>query len=206
MIAGLVLVLQVSAAAPAPRWAALQDIKLGGSIDDLLAKGGECRPGDAAGPIGSGVNAFMFAQMSFGYALPHYHQPRDSSAIRRALGVGTICAAPLDSVSQAMVAAVNRKVVAVVVYFVRDSLPLPADSVRRRAFAAWGRPTHHSPRLDTWSSSRYRSYFLVPDMPRGAYGPPWFTGPKLIMLDIAACTAFDTRAHRAGINGEAGPC
>jgi len=208
MIAGLVLLLQVSAAPSPPRWAVLGDIKLGGSIDDILAKGGECRPGDAAGPMGgSGVNTVMFAQMSFGYALPHYHQPRDSAAIRRALGVGTICWAPLDSTSHAMVTAVNRKVVAMVVYFVKDSLPLSADTVRRQAYAAWGRPTHHSPNLDTWSSPRYRSYFLKPDVPRRVYGPgAWFAGPRLIMLDIAACTAFDARAHRAGVDGEAGPC
>lgn len=201
MIAAVLLLLQVGQ----PRWAVLREARLGGSIDDILANGGECRPGDASAETGPGVNAFMFAQMSFGYALPHYHQPRDSTAIRRALGVGTVCWAPLDSTSRAMVAAVNRKVVAMVVYFLRDSVPLPADSVRRVAYAAWGRPTHHSPTLDTWSHPRYRSYFLVPSGPRG-YAPAWFTAPKLIMLDISACTAFDARAHRAGVAGEAGPC
>ena len=210
MIAGLVLLLQLSSAPAQPRWSILRDIRLGGPIDDILAKGGECRPGDAAGAMGgggAGVTAVMFAQMSFGYALPHYHQPRDSAAIRRALGVGTICWAPLDSTSHAMVTAVNRKVVAMVVYFLQDSLPLPADMVRQRAYAAWGQPTHHSPNLDTWSSARYRSYFLRPDVPRRVYGPgAWFAGPRLIMLDITACTAFDARAHRAGIAGEAGPC
>ncbi|MGE5800799.1 MAG: hypothetical protein ACM358_00960 [Gemmatimonadota bacterium] len=209
MIAGLVLLLQVSSAPAQPRWAVLHDIRLGGPIDDILAKGGECRPGDAAGAMGgggAGVTAVMFAQMSFGYALPHYHQPRDSAGIRRALGVGTICWAPLDSTSHAMVTAVNRKVVAMVVYFLQDSLPLPADVVRQRAYAAWGRPTHHSPNLDTWSSPRYRSYFLRPDMPMRFSGPAWAAGPRLIMLDIAACTAFDARAHRAGVDGEAGPC
>jgi hypothetical protein len=209
MIGRLVLLLQLSAVPAQPRWAALRDIRLGGPIDDILAKGGECRPGDAAGTMGeggAGVNSVMFAQMSFGYALPHSHQPGDSAAIRRALGIGTVCWAPLDSTSRAMVTAVNRKVVAMVVYFAQDSVPLRADSVRRRAYAAWGRPTHESPNLDTWSSPRYRSYFLRPDTRRGAYAPAWMTAPRLIMLDIAACTAFDARAHRAGVHGEAGPC
>jgi len=201
MIAGLLLLLQVAQ----PRWAALADIRLGGPVDDVLAKGGECRPGDASDAAGPAGNAFMFAQMSFGYALPHYHQPRDSAAIRRALGVGTICWAPLDSTTQAMIAAVNRKVVAMVVYFFQDSLPLPADTVRRRAYAAWGRPTHHGPTLDTWSSARYRSYFIIPQGPRG-FPLNWYTAPRLILLDITACTAFDARAHRSGIGGEAGPC
>lgn len=201
MIAALVLALQVSA----PRWATLHEVRLGGPVDDILAKGGECRPGDEAGAAGPAGNAFMFAQMSFGYALPHYHQPSDSAAIRRALGVGTICFVPLDSTTNAVVAAVNRKVVAAVVYFRQDSLPLPADSVRHRAYAAWGRPTHHGPTLDTWSSPRYRSYFLIPQGPRG-FPLNWYTAPKLIMIDISACTAFDARAHRAGIAGEAGEC
>lgn len=201
MIAGLVLLLQLSQ----PRWAVLHGVRLGGPIDDVLAQGGECRPGDASGPMGPGVTAIMFAQTSFGPALPHYHQPRDSSAIRRALGVGTMCWAPFDSTSRSMVAAVNRKVVAVVVYFLQDSVPFPADSVRRLAYAAWGRPTHHSQTLDTWSNPRYRSYFLIPYM-QERFAPPWFRAPRLIMLDIAACTAFDARAHRAGVAGEASPC
>jgi len=73
--------------------------------------------------------------------------------------------------------------------------------------AAWGRPTHHSPTLDTWSSARYRSYFLIPYVPASrASAPAWVHTPQLIVLDIAACTAFDRRAHRAGVRGEAGAC
>ncbi|HWC72294.1 MAG TPA: hypothetical protein VG454_00045 [Gemmatimonadales bacterium] len=203
MIAGFALLLQLGV----PRWATFHDIRLGGPIDAVLANGGECRPGDAAGQMGPGISAVMFAQMSFGDALPHDHQPRDSTAIRRALGVGTMCWAALDSAERAMVAAVDRKVVAMVVYFLRDSLPLPADSVRHVAYAAWGRPTHHSPTLDTWSNTRYRSYFLLPAVPARGYSPPaWKRAPRLILLDIAACTAFDRRAHRAGISGEAAEC
>jgi hypothetical protein len=203
MIVGLLLLLQLAQ----PRWAALRDVRLGGPIDAVLANGGECRPGDAAGQMGSGINAVMFAQSSFGYALPHSHQPRDSAAIRRALGVGTMCWASLDSTARVAVAAVDRKVVAMIVYFLRDSLPLPADSARHLAYAAWGRPTHHAPTLDTWSSPRYRSYFLLPNMSARGYAPPgWVRAPRLILLDIAACTAFDRRAHRAGVSGEAGEC
>lgn len=36
--------------------------------------------------------------------------------------------------------------------------------------------------------------------------PPWVRAPQLIMLDIAGCTAFERRAHRAGVKGEAGEC
>jgi len=202
MIAALALLLQLSQ----PRWAALQGIKLGGQIDDVLAKGGECRPGDAVSPLGAGTSVYSFAHMSFGYALPHSHQPSDSVAIRRALTDGTMCAAPLDSSAHIMAAAVDRKLVAVIVVFIRDSAPLPADSVRRLAYAAWGRPSHHSPTLDTWSSPRFRSYFLIPYVSPSRPRPPWERAPQLIMLDISACTAFDRRAHRAGVSGAAGEC
>jgi len=200
-LAVIALLLQVGQ----PRWAALQDIRLGGPVDDILAKGGECRPGDAIGTQGSGISAVAFAQATFGYALPHSHTPGDSLAIRRALGVGTMCWAPLDSTSRVVAAAVDRRLVAVIVYFYRDSVLLPVDSVRRRAYAAWGRPTHHSPTLDTWSSARYRSYFMVPYRPP-AMARQWPQSAQLIMLDIAACTAFDHRAHRAGAAGEVGEC
>lgn len=201
VLAGLALLLQISQ----PRWAILRDIRLGGPVDELLAKGGACRPGDAAGQMagaGPGVSSVRFAQLTFGYALPHPHHPRDSLAIRRALGVGTLCWAALDSNAYAWAAAVNRRLVAVVVFFRSDSIPLPPDSVRRLAYAAWGRPMHHSSTLDTWSSPRYRSYFLVPHMPPSRGRAP----AQLIMLDIAACTAFDRRAHRAGASGEVGEC
>ena len=200
-LAVIALLLQVGQ----PRWAAVQNIRLGDPVDDILAKGGECRPGDAVGTLGSGISAVAFAQTTFGYALPHSHQPRDSVAIRRALGVGTMCWAPLDSTSRVVAAAVDRRLVAVIVYFGRDSVPLPVDSVRRRAYAAWGRPTHHSPTLDTWSSARYRSYFMVPYLPP-AVARGLAPSAQLILLDIAACTAFDHRAHRAGAAGEVAEC
>ena len=202
MIAALGLLLQLSQ----PRWAVLRDIKLGGPVDDILAKGGECRPGDAVGPLGPGMSVYSFAQMTFGYALPHPHQPRDSVGIRRALSAGTMCWAPLDSSARAMAAAVDRRIVAIIVFFLRDSTPLPPDSVRHLAYAVWGRPMHHSPTLDTWSSPRYRSYFMVPYVSPSRAAPPWVRTPQLIMLDIAACSAFDRRAHRAGVSGEAGEC
>lgn len=207
MIASLALLLQLRSAPAQPRWTTLYDVRLGGSVDDMLAKGGECQPGDAVGSFGPGMSVYSFAQMSFGYALPHSHQLSDSAAIRRALSVGTLCWAPLDSSARALAAAVDRRIVAVIVYFLRDSMPLPPDSVRRFAYAAWGRPMHHSPTLDTWSSPHYRSYFMVPYVPASrGYVPPWARTPQLIMLDIAACTAFDRRAHRAGIRGEVGEC
>lgn len=199
-LAVIALLLQVGQ----PRWAALQDVRLAGAVDDILAKGGECRPGDAVGTMGSRISAVAFAQTTFGYALPHAHKPGDSLAIRRALGVGTMCWAALDSTSRVVAAAVDRRLVAMIVYFANDTVPLPVDSVRRRAYAAWGRPTHHSPTLDTWSSVRYRSYLMVPYRPPAA--PGWARSAQLIMLDIAACTAFDHRAHQAGAAGEVGEC
>jgi len=201
-LAALALLLQMSQ----PRWAALHDIRLGGAVDDFLASGGECRPGDAIGQMtggGPGMSVVAFAQTTFGYALPHPHPPRDSVAIRRALGVGTLCWARLDGSARAVAAAVDRRLVAVIVFFANDSGPVPVDSVRRLAYAAWGRPTHHAPTLDTWSSAHYRSYYMVP------YRRPGVASPQvaqLIMLDIAACTAFDRRVHRAGAAGEAGEC
>jgi len=203
LIAAVLLAGRAQAQA-APRWAALEGIRLGGPVDDVLAKSGECRPGDAAGEVTRGITAFMFAQTAFGYALPHHHEPRDSNAIRRALGIGTMCWTSLGSDARAIAAAVDRRVVAVVVYFLSDSGAVPADAVRRRAYAAWGRPTHHAPTLDTWSSPRFRSYLLVPNQPRGASG--WTRAVQLIMIDIAACTAFDRRVHRAGASGEVGEC
>jgi hypothetical protein len=189
-----------------PRWTALHDIRLGGTVDDILAKGGECRPGDAIeqlGGRGAGMSLVSFAQLTFGYALPHPHPPADSAAIRRALGIGTICRASLDSSSRVVAAAVDRRIVAMLVFFTNDAGPLPVDSVRHLAYAAWGRPTHHSPTLDTWSSARYRSYYMVPYRPPSARLSPY---AELILLDIAACTAFDHRVHRAGAPGEAGEC
>ncbi|MGH7608307.1 MAG: hypothetical protein ACREME_13325 [Gemmatimonadales bacterium] len=186
---------------------AFEGIRLGGPVDDVLAKGGECRPGNATGELARGTSSLLFAQNTFGYALSHHHAPRDSNAIHRALGVGTICWATLGTDMRAFVGAVDRRVVAVIVYFWNDgdfAAAVPADSVRRRAYAAWGRPTHHASTLDTWSSRLYRSYFLVPQAPPAA--PAWVRAPRLIMLDIAACTAFDRRAHRAGATGEVGAC
>lgn len=204
----MLLQLGSAPASPQPRWTDLRGVRLGGSVDDMIAKGGECRPGDDAGSgqLGPGMSAYAFAQTTFGYALPHPHQPADSAAIRRALSVATLCWAPLDSSVRALGAAVDRRIVAVIVFFLRDSMPQPPDSVRRFAYGAWGRPTHHSPTLDTWSSPHYRSYFLVPYPPPPGYPPSWASAPRLIMLDIAACSAFDRRAHRAGIRGVAEEC
>jgi hypothetical protein len=194
-----------AAAQQRPRWAAFEGIGLGGPVDDIMTKNGECWPGDAAGEMPPGMTVFAFAYTAFGYALPHGHTPRDSTAIRRALGVGTMCRAPLGGEVRALAAAVDRRVVAVVVYFLSDSVgAIPVDSVRRRVYAAWGRPTHHAPTLDTWSGPRYRSYLLAPQRPPGM--PAWARSVQLVLLDITACTAFDRRVHRAGAPGEAGTC
>ena len=188
-----------------PRWAAFQGVRLGGPIDDVLALGGECRAADAAGDLGPGTSAYMFAQTAFQYALPHAHPPRDSAATRAALRLGTMCVAPLlDDRARVVVAAIDRRVVAVVVWF-DGARPdrLGPDSVRAIAYAGWGRPTHPSPNLDTWWGTRYRAYVLIPRLENV---PSVWTAPRIILLDIAACTAFDRRLHRAGAPGEAGEC
>jgi hypothetical protein len=175
-------------------------------VDDVLALGGECRPADGAGELGPGISAYFFAQSAFQYALPHHHQPRDSAAIRAALGQGTFCrAAVLDGRAWALAAAIDRRVVGIIVYFAtRTGERAPADSVRQFAYGEWGRPTHHASTLDTWSGTRSRSYLLVPLALRNV---PGFAPPvQLVILDIAACSAFDRRAHRAGAQGEAGAC
>jgi len=208
-VASAVVVLLVAALAgraQSPRWAAFQGVRLGGSIDDVLALGGECRAADAAGELGPGTSAYMFAQSAFQSALPHYHPPSDSAATRAALRLGTMCVAPLlDNRARAVVAAIDRRVVAVVVWF-DGARPdrLSADSVRAIAYAEWGRPTYPSPNLDTWWGTRTRSYVLIPRLREG--GPAEWTWPRVILLDIAACTAFDRRLHRAGAPGEAVEC
>jgi hypothetical protein len=191
--------------APSSRWASFEGIGLGRPVDDVMVMNGECWPGDAAGELPRGMTVVGFAYTAFGYALPHRHTPRDSTSIRRALGTGTMCRARLGENVLAVAAAVDRRVVAVVVYFLGDSAaPIGVDSVRRRAYAAWGRPMHHAPTLDTWSGPRYRSYLLSPQLP--SYAPPWARSVQLVLLDVAACTAFDRRVHRAGASGEAAEC
>ncbi|HEV8304790.1 MAG TPA: hypothetical protein VGQ25_07525 [Gemmatimonadales bacterium] len=204
--AAAALVVAAAVGSQHPRWAAFQGIGLGGPVDDVLAHGGDCRPPDGAGELGPGISTYVFAQSAFQYALPHQHQPRDSAAIRRALGLGTICrVALLEDRAWALAAAIDRRIVGIVVYFTaRSGERAPADSVRRIVYDEWGRPTHHAPTLDTWSGPRYRSYLLVPMVPRDA--PEWAGTVQLVVLDITACTAFDRRAHRAGVPGEAGEC
>lgn len=204
-VLALVLVAASTAGAQRPRWAEFEGVSIGAPIDDLLALGGECRSADAAGELGPNTSAYWFSQSAFQYALPHYHPPRDSTAARVALRLGTVCVAPLlDERARMVVAAIDRRIVAIVVWF-DGTRPdrLTPDSVRRIARDAWGRPTHPAPNLDTWWGTRYRSYVLIPLV--GSVPPEW-AAPRVIVLDIAACTAFDRRMHRAGAQGEAGEC
>lgn len=204
-VAATVLIVASAEGQQRPRWAGFEGVSLGAAIDELLALGGECRSADAAGELGPGTSAYLFTQSAFQYALPHYHPPRDSAAARAALRLGTICIAPLlDSRARAVVAAIDRRVVAVVVWF-QGTRPdrLTPDSVRSIARAAWGRPTHPSANLDTWWGARYRSYVLIPQF--GSVTPEW-AGSRMILLDIVACTTFERRMHRAGAQGEVGEC
>ena len=206
-LAALALVLAAASAAghQRPRWAGFEGVSIGAPIDDLLALGGECRSADAAGELGPNTSAYWFSQSAFQYALPHYHPPRDSTAARVAMRLGTICVAPLlDARARAVVAAIDRHIVAIVVWFETTRADrMTPDSVRRIARVAWGRPTHPSPNLDTWWGARYRSYVLIPQF--GRMDPEW-TAPRVILLDIAACSAFERRVHRAGAQGEVGEC
>jgi hypothetical protein len=200
-----------SAALPQqPRWAGLDGVTLGGPVDDLLARGGACQPAQTTREIAPGVTIPSVAAEAFGYALPHHHELRDSAAVRLALALGTICyGSILEHQGWVAAVAVDRGIVAMIVSVggnPDDTLALPpsADSVRRIAYTAWGRPTHHSLSLDTWWGQRYRSYFLVPQYPERI--PARMRITKLILLDVVACTAFDRRVHRAGARGEAGAC
>jgi hypothetical protein len=202
---GVVLIAASAVGQQRPRWAGFEGVSIGAPIDDLLALGGECRSVDATGELGPNTSAYWFSQSAFQYALPHYHPPRDSSAAHVALRLGTMCVAPLlDARARMVAAAIDRRVVAIVVWFegTRDDRLTP-DSVRRIARVAWGQPTHPAANLDTWWGTRYRSYVLIPRV--GSVPPEW-AAPRIIVLDIAACTAFDRRMHRAGAQGEAGEC
>ncbi len=124
---------------------------------------------------------------------------------RSAASAAQRTASLFDSRARVVVAAIDRRVVAVVVWF-DGARPdrLTVDSVRAIAYAAWGRPTYPSPNLDTWWGTRHRSYVLIPRVGEGV--PVAWAGPRIILLDIAACTAFDRRLHRAGAPGEAVEC
>ena len=111
----------------------------------------------------------------------------------------------LDDHARALVLGVGRSVVAVTLWFNPqiggDSIS--SDSIRAALRHTWPGGSL-SPTLDSWYGTRYRAFYLVPKLPVGA--PPELARPRLILVDIAGCTAFDRRVHRKPGSGQAEPC
>ena len=131
------------------------------------------------------------------------HHADDNAAVGRALAGATVCDLPvLDRRARAVVVAMDRRVTGVTIYVaIDDSLSLPLDSLRALLRRTWGTPTAPAPSLDSWLSPGYRSYLIVPKDQRTVRR--W---ANIIMLDVAACTAFDQRVHRAGARGVPEAC
>ena len=151
-----------------------------------------------------GFTPVRVAEFAFGFALPHPH--RDTAAVREALDNATICTVNvLDDHARALVLGVGRSIVAVTLWFNPqiggDSIS--SDSIRAGLRHTWPGGSL-SPTLDSWYGRRYRAFYLVPRLPVGA--PPELGRPRLILVDIAGCTAFDRRVHRKPGTGQAEPC
>lgn len=204
VLAGAVLVGAAprSAAQVAPRWAALENVRLDGWVDEALALGGSCRSALAVQDLRREHDAASFAAFAFGQTLPHGHRRSDSTAVKTALANASACRIELfESRAEMLVLAFDRRIAAILVWFdAGHPSALTADSVRARTRDAWGRPTHPAPRLDTWWGRRHRAYLLVLEAPDGG------RYPQLIMVSLPACTAFDRRVHRAGARGAAAAC
>ena len=126
--------------------------------------------------------------------------------MRAALDTALICTVSvLDDHARALVLGMGRSVVAVTVWFNPqiggDSIS--SDSIRAVLRHDWPGGSL-SPTLDSWYGRDYRAFYLVPKLPPGA--PPMAGRARLILVDIAACTAFDRRVHHKPGAGEAEPC
>ena len=208
LVIALLLVAERVAAqhAPAPvdPWHGFAGLELSQSLDDVLARNAQCWPPLSAQPANPGFTPVRVAEFAFGFALPHPH--RDTAAVRAALDKTTICTVNLlDDHARALVLAVGRSVVAVTVWFNPESGgdSISSDSIRAALRRGW-RGGSLSPTLDSWYGARYRAFYLVPKLPRGA--PAEAGRARLILVDIAGCTAFDRRVHSAPGSGQAEPC
>jgi len=185
-------------------WRGFAGLELGQSLDDVLARNGQCWPPLSGQSSSPGFTPVRVAEFAFGFALPHPH--RDTAAVREALDNATICTVNvLDDHARALVLGVGRSVVAVTLWFNPqiggDSIS--SDSIRAALRHTWPGGSL-SPTLDSWYGRRYRAFYLLPKLPVGA--PPELGRPRLILVDIAGCTAFDRRVHRKPGTGQAEPC
>ena len=188
----------------APGWTAFAGIRVGGPTDDVLAHDGECRPIQEAVDLDPRFHPEAVASFAFGFSLPHSNDP--PQAIAAALSGFTVCRARvLEGRAVVMTLARDRIIVGInVIPTAKDTAGGAqfADSLRAALRREWGRPTAPAPTLDSWLGSRYRAYFLVPRFPRDRE-PQRF---QIILVDVAACTAFERRVHARPGTGAAEDC
>jgi hypothetical protein len=185
------------------RWAKWGGLRLGASIDDLLALNSECVNLDESVQAGGApITTAQLATWAFGFSLPH--QDRDAAAVRRAFGHAMVCRGTiLDGQGRFVAVAIDRTVIGVTALFLPDSATtVTLDSVRRSLRHEWGPPTAPTATLDSWLGSRYRAYLMVPYRPAAWHGPRPF---NVILIDVNACSAFDRRIHRFA-GGQPAPC
>lgn len=187
--------------APAPpRWSEFEGLRVDAAVDEVLSLNADCRS------IDTGENSAMAPVMAaelFGNRLPHDHPPRDTAAVRRALETGVLCRLTLlDGHARALILAIDRQIVAAkILFFTDDSTGMAMDSARAILRARWPRPSSSFPTLDSWEGRRVSAYLIR----RAQYGPH-YPAVQLAIIDIAACTAFERRIHRAPGTGPAVPC
>ncbi|HUL02899.1 MAG TPA: hypothetical protein VLV16_06680 [Gemmatimonadales bacterium] len=196
-----------------PSWRSFAGVRLGDRIDDLLALGAVCVPVGTAranveATVGAKYPVEAVAQYAFGLSLPDRHT--DTIAVRAALGNATVCALPIvDGRAVATAVAIDRIVVGATSLFIPkdSSSTVNVDTVRALVRRAWGRPSVAGSSLDSWLSPHYRGYLLI-QQTRGWTEPFRWSGPlvRLIMVDVAACTAFDRRVHQLSHQGEPLEC
>jgi hypothetical protein len=185
-------------------WNGFAGIHLGQPLDDVVALGAGCWPVLSEQQPNPTFTPERVVQFAFGFALPHTHH--DPAAVRAALEHATMCQANLlDERARALILGVDRVVVALTVWFNIQPRPdsLTTDSLRRSLRRSWPGAAL-APTLDSWYGQRYRAFYLVPKAATGV--PPEFVRPRLILVDIAACTAFERRVHRKAGSGAAEPC
>jgi hypothetical protein len=188
--------------APVPRWATFEGITVGGPQDDLMALNGNCRTTRELDALGREYHPGALVDFAFGFSLPHHHP--DTTGIVRALGTAALCRVALPDLNfSAMVVTIDRVVVGVTIVPQPDSLPLGVDSVRRVLRRAWGPPTAPAPTLDSWLGSRFRGYLVLTPARVQRVGIPLY---RIILVDVAACSAFDRRLHRISHRGTADAC
>jgi hypothetical protein len=185
-------------------WNGFVGIRLGQPLDDVVALGAGCWPVLSVQQPNPMFTPERVVQFAFGFALPHTHH--DPAAVRAALEHATVCQANvLDDRARALVLGIDRVVVALTVWFNIQPRPdtIDTDSLRQSLRKSWPGAAL-APTLDSWYGRRYRAFYLVPKAAAGA--PLELVRPRLILVDVAACSAFERRVHRKAGSGTADPC